>query len=334
MDATTFWSLIDRCRPSGRDRGARRLAQALIDRLSEGPVEDTVAFAEHLSEAMARLGRAPLRHDLEGDEFLYRRAAVVAAGREEYERILADPARFADSKDDTAQCLLLVPDRAYQQLTGRDWRRGHRYSYEQYHYEAGLPAGPDASDDDLIAAIRQRVAGRGLPPPASAADIAEFEHRVGHPMPALLRRLYLEVGNGGFGIWSCLSLTTVDAWFGDFEDLAEAYRIFSLPADDPWDESVPKGVVPLMDRGCCMWTMVDFRTPEGRIWDWDANDCCTLTPTTLTLADWLKGWLEGWIIPGPYSELRVHPAGCPDAGPGMSPEQYRERKVRICEPGP
>jgi hypothetical protein len=78
-----------------------------------------------------------------------------------------------------------------------------------------------------------------------------------------------------------------------------------------------------------MWTMVDFRTPQGRIWDWDPKDCCTITPTTLTLADWLRGWLEGWIIPGPYSELRAHPTSCPRGRPGMPLKQYRQRTVRI-----
>lgn len=67
-----------------------------------------------------------------------------------------------------------------------------------------------------------------------------------------------------------------------------------------------------------MWTMIDFSTPEGRLWDWDADDHCVLVPTTLTLARWLTGWLEGWMVPGPYSPFRIHADGCLDRQPTAS----------------
>ncbi|MEU4346166.1 hypothetical protein [Streptomyces sp. NPDC023838] len=38
-----------------------------------------------------------------------------------------------------------------------------------------------------------------MPAPASPKDITAFEETVGHGTPGLLRRLYLEVPNGGFG---------------------------------------------------------------------------------------------------------------------------------------
>jgi hypothetical protein len=37
------------------------------------------------------------------------------------------------------------------------------------------------------------------PPPASPEAVEEAQVMVGYPLPGLLRRLYLEVGNGGFG---------------------------------------------------------------------------------------------------------------------------------------
>jgi hypothetical protein len=57
------------------------------------------------------------------------------------------------------------------------------------------------TDDELIEAVRAAVADRGLPPPASPTDVVRAEDAIGYPMPQLLRRLYLEVANGGFGIW-------------------------------------------------------------------------------------------------------------------------------------
>ncbi|MER5481506.1 hypothetical protein ABT026_31715 [Streptomyces sp. NPDC002734] len=54
-----------------------------------------------------------------------------------------------------------------------------------------------------------------------------------------------------------------------------------------------------MDRGCAMWTLVDFRTSDGRVWEWDGNECCgKLCPTTITsvreyFAEGVAGRLDG-----------------------------------------
>ncbi|WP_328665300.1 SMI1/KNR4 family protein [Streptomyces sp. NBC_00322] len=136
------------------------------------------------------------------------------------------------------------------------------------------------TDDELIEAVRAAVTDRDLPPPASPPDAARAEDAIGYPMPQLLRRLYLEVANGGFGPWQCVSLTDTGRWYSDEQDIIEAHRLFASSTSDPDFPAAPPGVVPLMDRGCAMWTMVDFDTPEGRIWDWDANECCVLVPTS------------------------------------------------------
>ncbi|MET7828946.1 SMI1/KNR4 family protein [Streptomyces sp. NPDC005386] len=160
------------------------------------------------------------------------------------------------------------------------------------------------TDDELIAAVRAAVCARDLPPPASPADIARAEAVIGAAFPPLLRRLYLEVADGGFGIWPVLSVTDNGEWFSDEQDIMEAHRQW---ASNPVK---PPGVVPLMDRGCAMWTLVDFTTPEGRIWDWDPHQCCVLVPTILSLKEWLAGWLDGRIEPGPYLHVRIHAEDC------------------------
>jgi hypothetical protein len=318
MDEDAFWTLIEQCRPGGPDPDADGLAAALTARLAAGPVSMIAEFAEQLAWALHRLDLQEYGHGLSGDAFLYTRAAVVADGRETYRRVLGDPARFTTYAAGLmwAEPLLYVPDRAYKALTGQEWDRGTRYSYESYSNRAGWGR-PAMTDDELVEVVRTRVADRHLPPPAMPEDVAAVERAVGRPMPQLLRRLYLEVANGGFGVWECLSLTDTGNWFSDERDMIEAHRLFSAK-DDSDIPATPEGVVPLMDRGCCMWTMIDFSTPEGRVWDWDANDCCVLVPTTLTLARWLTGWLEGWIVPGPYSRFRIHADGCPDRQPSVS----------------
>ncbi|ARE78436.1 hypothetical protein B6R96_34590 [Streptomyces sp. Sge12] len=58
--------------------------------------------------------------------------AVVAAGRTVFDSVLQDPAAFAPYATDLirAECLLYAPDRAYERITGEEWDRDTRYSYE------------------------------------------------------------------------------------------------------------------------------------------------------------------------------------------------------------
>ncbi|MEV8597603.1 SMI1/KNR4 family protein [Streptomyces sp. NPDC052012] len=167
------------------------------------------------------------------------------------------------------------------------------------------------TEDELITVIRKQTPANNLAPVATTTVIAAVEAEVGHPMPRFLRRLYAEVSNGGFGIdgWECASLSPLpDQYFCDSEDILELYRSFTTPTEDPDDETVPPGIVPIMDRGCTMWTLVDFRTPGGRIWVWDGNECCRrLLPTTIMsvrayFAEGIAGRLDG---PSPLNSQLV-----------------------------
>ncbi|WP_030275834.1 DUF4240 domain-containing protein [Streptomyces sp. NRRL B-24484] len=146
MDEDTFWQLLDVCRPGGPDPDAHGLA-ALRARLAHRSLTEVVGFAERLSEVLYRLDRREYGLRLPGDAFLYTRAAVVAAGRAEYEAVLRDPRRFAPYSDGHlwAEPLLYVPDRVYRALTGREWDRSTRYSYESSSHRAGWEDRPPAA---------------------------------------------------------------------------------------------------------------------------------------------------------------------------------------------
>ncbi|WP_326779178.1 SMI1/KNR4 family protein [Streptomyces sp. NBC_01445] len=164
------------------------------------------------------------------------------------------------------------------------------------------------TDDELIVAVREQIASRELPEPALADDVRAVEQMVGHPMPQLLRRLYREVANGGFGPWDVVSLTDTGDWFSDCADITEAYRDFADP-----EKGLPPGIVALMDRGCAMWALIDFRTADGQMWDWDPNFCCTehaLAPLGQSLAEWLTDWLNGTIPDGSYPHREVSSKDC------------------------
>lgn len=139
MNEDSFWQLINECRPTGADPDSEQLAAALEARLMNGPLPAVVGFAEQLSWALYRLDRKEYGTRVSGDAFLYTRAAVVAAGRDEYEAVLNDPALFLPYADGFiwAELLLYVPGTAYQSLTGREWDRDTRYNYESYSNTEG-----------------------------------------------------------------------------------------------------------------------------------------------------------------------------------------------------
>lgn len=145
MTEDEFWALLETCRPSAPDPEADHLAPALTDHLAEGPVPAVTGFAEQLSQALYRLDRREFGEELSADEFLYTRAAVVAAGRAEYERALADPARFRRYAAEYvwAEALLYVPDQAYERLTGETWDRATAHSYESHSHTEGWAAAPE-----------------------------------------------------------------------------------------------------------------------------------------------------------------------------------------------
>ncbi|WP_406259698.1 hypothetical protein OH779_01015 [Actinacidiphila glaucinigra] len=146
--------------------------------------------------------------------------------------------------------------------------------------------------DEIIHRIREQDAAGELPTPAPPEAVAELETAVGHSMPPLLKRIYLEVADGGFGRWGeALSLTDATYSFSDSGRLLEEYLGGSIP-------NHPPSVVPLLAWGFAIWSLVDYSTPEGRMWGWDPNQRCpdhghALFPEDLTLAERLCGWLDG-----------------------------------------
>jgi hypothetical protein len=144
--------------------------------------------------------------------------------------------------------------------------------------------------------VEARVAGlvEKLPPLAAATPeaVAEAERALGYPLPRLLRRLYLEIGNGGFGPgYGILGLR--GGLTDDLGDTAlEAYRRFhSLRRE----ASVPHSLLPICNWGCAIYSLVDCGTADGHMWACDPNpgvdDDVFREP--VTLAEWLRRWVDG-----------------------------------------
>jgi hypothetical protein len=128
-----------------------------------------------------------------------------------------------------------------------------------------------------------------LPPliAAPSGAVVEAEKAVGHSLPALLRRLYLEIGNGGFGPgYGILALRG-----GHTDD--QGNTALDLLAELP---EAPHGVLPLCHWGEAIYSLVDCRDPVGRMWSFDPNPGgppLFLEPFDFSV--WLQRWVDGQL---------------------------------------
>lgn len=123
----------------------------------------------------------------------------------------------------------------------------------------------DADDDELIAAV---LAKSDEPYEQATEGLLDaVEDKLDVVLPRLLRRLYLEVGDGGFG-----------------PGVGGMMQCSKLIQDPP-------GLVWICDWGCAQWSCLDCRTADGPIVT-VAGDYPP-TETEHTLRTWLRAWLDG-----------------------------------------
>jgi hypothetical protein len=137
--------------------------------------------------------------------------------------------------------------------------------------------------------LEARAAGlvERLPPltPAPPASVDEAERILGFPLPGLLRRLYVEVGNGGFGPgYGILGVAG-----GHRDDLGAT----AIEAYQRWHTR--NGLLPLCHWGCAIYSFVDCASAEPDMWACDPNPGAEddLFREPMTLAVWLERWVHG-----------------------------------------
>ncbi|GIG00850.1 SMI1/KNR4 family protein [Catellatospora citrea] len=185
------------------------------------------------------------------------------------------------------------------------------------------------TEDELLDRIRARLpesrSWAGLARLATPAAIAESEQLIGFAMPPLLRRIYLEAANGGFGPRDSVLGVGDGAWTDEDADLITRYQeVSGRPGHPP-------GVVPLHDVGCAILWLVDFRDPSGPMWGWDPSGCCldhALALQGLTLADWLAEAHDGRDARGIESQWVCKPK------PVWPPERRPRRVSRADDTAP
>jgi hypothetical protein len=146
--------------------------------------------------------------------------------------------------------------------------------------------------DELIVGIRGRITDPSrrtdmtteeAPPLYATASMEALEiaeNELGFPIVGLLRRLYTEVANGGFGPGE--GILGIADGHGDADGRPVSALYAELRAQG-W----PEGLVPLCDWGCGAWACVD---EHGRVVTMDEHGP---TKTSYTLHSWLEAWLSG-----------------------------------------
>jgi hypothetical protein len=151
------------------------------------------------------------------------------------------------------------------------------------------------TDAQLLDAIRTRIADPAshvdarttqrlqVYAPASDAALAKAERALGFALPPLLRALYSEIANGGFG--PGYGLVGVEGGYTDdgktIVDLYNEIRSYG------W----PERLLLLWNWGCAVWSCLDAKSPEGSIIT--QSEGSVLMETPYTLHSWLEAWVTG-----------------------------------------
>jgi hypothetical protein len=133
-------------------------------------------------------------------------------------------------------------------------------------------------DDFIVAAIQRRLktkltdlGGGSRARRSNPADVASDEQRLGFSFPPLLKRIYAEIGNGGFGPGYGLIGFTNGAPDDTGKTGPAIYEQFQgVSADEPnW--KWPSRLLPVCHWGCAILSCVDCADENFRMRMFDPN---------------------------------------------------------------
>jgi SMI1 / KNR4 family (SUKH-1) len=154
-------------------------------------------------------------------------------------------------------------------------------------------------------------------PPASEEELQETEACLGFPLPPLLRTLYAQVANGGFGPGVGLKGTLNgygrlgNPYPNDKDTIADQYRWRSHTSTINLKEYAgqwtvyrelllpygvwPERLLPICDLGCVQEACVDSHEHMFIVAPIDSNEVYCLVQLSLTLEEWLWRWIKSAI---------------------------------------
>jgi hypothetical protein len=156
--------------------------------------------------------------------------------------------------------------------------------------------------EDVIELVRMRASNaetihdmaQGLSPapkiypPVTAQEAAAAEQALGFALPPLLKRVYQEIGNGGFGPGYGLYGLGTDLAEGRYPAALEG--LYAALREEPPEglTSWPEGLLPVCTWGCAIASYVDCAQPEFPVSIFNPEAHCLESgevEATLTTAD-------------------------------------------------
>jgi hypothetical protein len=135
--------------------------------------------------------------------------------------------------------------------------------------------------------------------PATPGEVDAAEVALGFAIPQLLRRLYIEVGNGGFGPnYGLEGVTTIPPAPGT-ANIVTLYESCNWEAPPEHPAHVwPRGWVPLISGGCMYMECLNFLCPPHAVALFDGNACKRDRPVIESfrqVGTSLEARLEVWL---------------------------------------
>ena len=155
-----------------------------------------------------------------------------------------------------------------------------------------------SNDDRIVAKIAARAADPArraddeTPPqpiPLSDASFLDrIESELGFALPGLLKRLCLEVGDGGYGPGCGMFGAASGHWMSDEPfTMAELYRCNHT---GNW----PDRLVPICDWGCAIWSCIDCTDSSFPMVVSDPNEGpVVFISEKIGFAAWIEAWADG-----------------------------------------
>lgn len=146
------------------------------------------------------------------------------------------------------------------------------------------------TDDAIVNSLKSSATGAF--PVATGKSVDELERAIGFAVPPLLRRVYEEVGNGGFG-WDGGKLIGVgDGHRGDFGNAELTYREQvegSVSIGRVW----PVGLLPFCEWGGSLYSCVDCVAGIPLV---HTADHCRVASAKIAFEEFFVRWMRSQPI--------------------------------------
>jgi hypothetical protein len=105
-------------------------------------------------------------------------------------------------------------------------------------------------------------------PVANVTEIRAAETKLGFELPPLLKRIYLEIGNGGSHLGPGYGILGLPGGYDNHGGWNIVKSSLEMAAAYPWWNRT----IVICDRGCCMLSCIDCSDDDFTVYRWNGNE--------------------------------------------------------------